>query len=91
MNYMYVKNHGIRQTIISFEPFLRREDVCHLSDHQIAEKFGLSTDTVKGMRNHHEVPFDTIQRLCHALECQPGDIMDAKTAYYLPAKKSPDA
>lgn len=78
---------GIRRTIVSFDPFLRREDVRGLTDAQVGKKFGLPTQTVNAMRRHLEVPFETIQILCHQLECQPGDIMDASTCYEIPAKE----
>lgn len=76
---------GIKGTIISFDPFLRREDVRGLTDARVAKKFGLTTQTVKAMRRHLDVPFETIQILCHQLECQPGDILDASTVYTIPA------
>lgn len=81
------KERGIRRTIISFDPFLKREDVRDLTDAQVGKKYGLSTQTVKAMRRHMDVPFETIQILCHRLECQPGDIMDATTVYTIPATK----
>ena len=77
---------GIRCTIISFDPFLRREDVRDLTDAQIGRKFGLATQTVKAMRRHQDVPFETIQTICHQLECQPGDILDATTVYTIPGR-----
>ena len=77
---------GIRRTIVSFEPFLRREDVRDLTDAQVGRKFGLATQTVKAMRRHQDVPFETIQTICHQLECQPGDILDATTVYTIPGK-----
>lgn len=77
---------GIRRTIITFDPFLRREDVRGLTDAQVGKKFGLTTQTVKAMRRHLEVPFETIQILCHRLECQPGDIMEATVCYTIPPK-----
>ena len=80
------KKKGIRHTIISFDPFLMREDVQGLTDAQVAKSFGLTTQTVKAMRRHMDVPFETIQILCHKLECQPGDILKASTAYLIPAK-----
>ena len=80
------KERGIRRTIISFDPFLMREDVRDLTDAQVGKKYGLATQTVKAMRRHMHVPFETIQTLCHQLECQPGDIMDATTVYTIPAK-----
>lgn len=89
--YRDFEKEGIRKTIITFEPFLKREDVRSLTDVQVGKKFGLATQTVKAMRRNQEVPFDTIQILCHQLECQPGDIMRAITAYTIPAKKDPDA
>lgn len=81
------KERGIRRTIISFDPFLKREDVRDLTDAQVGKKYGLSTQTVKAMRRHMDVPFETIQILCHQLECQPGDIMDAMIVYTIPATK----
>lgn len=92
MKFSDIEKIGIRRTIISFDPFLFREDVSGLPDYQVAKKFGLETKTVKAMRRHEEVPFDTIRQLCHVLECQPGDILKATTAYLIPAKESnPDA
>lgn len=89
--YEEIKKHGIKMTVITFDPFLNRPDVCHLTDAAVGRKYGLETSTVKAMRRHQEVPFDTIRILCHQLECQPGDILDAITFYHLPAKKkSPD-
>lgn len=77
---------GIRKTIISFDPFLKRKEIRTKTDAQVGREFGLATQTVKAMRLHQPVPFETIQILCHRLECQPGDIMDATTVYYIPAK-----
>ena len=86
------KDHGIRRTIVSFDPFLKREDVRGLTDAQVGTKYGLATKTVKAMRLHQDVPFETIQILCHQLQCQPGDILIAIEVYTLPAKgESPDA
>ncbi len=85
------KEHGIRRTIVSFDPFLTREDVRGLTDAQVGKKYGLPTQTVKAMRRHMDVPFETIRILCHQLECQPGDILNAMEVYTIPAKeKAPD-
>ena len=86
MNYDEIIERGIKRTVISFDSFLRREDVRGLTDAQVGKKFGLSTQTVKSMRRHQDVPFETIQIICHQLECQPGDILDATTVYTIPAK-----
>ena len=90
--YEDIEKNGVRMTVITFDPFLKRPDVCHLTDAEVGRKYGLATATVKAMRRHQDVPFDTIRSLCHQLECQPGDILDAITLYQIPAKdKTPDA
>lgn len=86
MNYDEIMERGIRRTIVSFDPFLKREDVRDLTDAQVGKKFGLATQTVKAMRRHLDVPFETIQILCHQLQCQPGDILNATEVYTIPAK-----
>lgn len=80
------EKNAIRRTIVSFDPFLKRPDVIGLTDAQVGKKFGLTTQVVKDMRRHLDVPFDTIQTLCHILECKPADILDATTVYTVPAK-----
>jgi len=84
--YLDFKERGIRRTIISFDPFLKREDVRGLTDAQVGKKFGLAVKTVKAMRLHQDVPFETIQILCHQLQCQPGDVLNAIEVYTIPAK-----
>ena len=92
MDYEEIMKRGIRRTIISFDPFLKREDVRGLTDAQVGKKYGLATKTVKAMRLHQDVSFETIQILCHQLRCQPGDILNAIEVYTIPAKgESPDA
>ncbi len=86
MNYEDIMKRGIRRTIVSFNPFLKREDVRGLTDAQVVKKFGLATKTVKAMRLHQDVPFETIQILCHQLECQPGDLLSATSMLYIPPK-----
>lgn len=86
MNYDEIIERGIKRTVISFDPFLRREDVRDLTDAQVGKKFGLATQTVKAMRRHQDVPFETIRIVCHQLECQPGDILDATTVYTIPSR-----
>lgn len=84
---MYPLEKGIKHTIVSFEPLFRREEVKGLTDAQIGKKLGIATQTVKAMRYNQDVPYDTIRAVCHALECQPGDIMSAIFAEYFPAKE----
>lgn len=84
--YDYDADNGTRRTVISFDPFLKRPDVRDLSDAQVGKRFGLDTATVKAMRRHLDVPFDTIQKICHELRCQPGEIMDAIEVWEITAE-----
>ena len=84
--YEDMEEKGIRRTIISSDPFLKRADVRDLSDAQVGKRYGLETGTVKAMRRHQDVPFDTIRKLCHELRCQPGDILNAIEVWEIPAK-----
>lgn len=79
--------NGSRRTVITFDPFLKREELCGLTDAQIENRFGLTKDTVRAMRLHDEVPFHTIQKICQELHCQPGDIMEAIDVWVIPATK----
>ena len=72
---------------ITFEPFLKRKELCGLTDAQIGKRFGLTKDTVNAMRLHDEVPFNTVQKICQELHCQPGDIMEALDVWIIPATK----
>lgn len=88
--YEDILDRGIKRTIISFDPFLKRDDVKGLTDAQVGRRFGLETSTVKAMRLHQDVPFDTIQKICHALGCQPGDVLNATEVWTIPpTKKDP--
>lgn len=84
---MYPQKEGIKHTIISFEPLFHIPAFRGMTDAQIGKKLGIATQTVRAMRYNQEVPFDTIRAVCHALECQPGDVLKAITAEYFPAKK----
>ena len=83
---MYPNREGIKHTIISFEPLFQIPAFHGMTDAQIGKKLGIATQTVRAMRYNQEVPFDTIRSVCHALDCQPGDIMKAIFAEYFPAK-----
>ena len=56
---MDIGSDGVRHTVITFEPFLKRKELCGLTDAQIGKRFGLTKDTVNAMRLHDEVPFNT--------------------------------
>ena len=47
---MDIGSDGVRHTVITFEPFLKRKELCGLTDAQIGKRFGLTKDTVNAMR-----------------------------------------
>lgn len=76
-----------RTTIITFKPFFQMSEIKGKPDSYISRKTGIDVSTLKKMRKHNDVPFDVIRKICHVLECQPGDIMEADTIYVIPAKE----
>ena len=55
---------------------LRRR--CQLSQGELAARAGIRRGTVSALeRGHsHGIQFDTLFRLCTALQCQPGDLLE---------------
>ncbi len=77
--------HEQRTTVITFGPFFQMSEIFGKSDSCISKKIGIEGSVLNKMRRHEDVPFDVIQKICHAMECQPGDIMEANTIYVIPA------
>jgi DNA-binding Xre family transcriptional regulator len=53
-----------------------------LRQKDLIESAGLSRTVLAKMKNGENVRTDTIERICKALNCQPGDIME-----YVPDKE----
>lgn len=84
---MYQYKEGFKHTVISFDPLFQMPAFQGMTDALIGKKLGIAAQTVRAMRYNQEVPFDTICAICHALDCQPGDIMKAIFAEYFPTKE----
>lgn len=57
------------------------------ADNRYSKGEAITKDTVNAMRLHDEVPFNTVQKICQELHCQPGDIMEALDVWIIPATK----
>jgi putative transcriptional regulator len=57
-------------------PVLRAER--HLSQRRLAARAGIRADTISALERGETngIQFDTLARLCEALECQPGEIFE---------------
>ena len=84
---MDIGSDGVRHTVITFEPFLKRKELCGLTDAQIGKTLRFNKRYRKCNAVHDEVPFNTVQKICQELHCQPGDIMEALDVWIIPATK----
>ena len=48
----------------------------HMNTVQLAQVSGISRATISKMLNGHRIYTDVLGRICEALSCQPGDIME---------------
>ena len=56
---------------------------------QLSEKVDITLANLSILKNNKAkaVRFSTLEAICAALDCQPGDILDATTVYTIPAKE----
>ena len=49
---------------------------------ELAERIGITEQNVSLLKSGkvRGVRFDTLERICEALDCQPGDLLDYKSA-----------
>lgn len=60
---------------------------------ELAELIGTSTVNLSNIKNGHirGVRFSTLEALCQALDCKPGDLIDYVTPEEFAEEKDPDA
>lgn len=60
---------------------------------ELAERIGTSTVNLSNIKNGHirGVRFSTLEALCQALDCKPGDLIDYVTAEELVEDEGSDA
>ncbi len=72
-------------------PVLRRER--GLTQRQLATLTGLRADTVSALERGEAsaIRFDTLARLCEALKCEPGDLLELESdGHSVPTLAGPD-
>ncbi|MEO0428555.1 MAG: helix-turn-helix transcriptional regulator [Pseudomonadota bacterium] len=71
-------------------PIIVRLDVAlarrKMRSRELAEAVGLTEQTVSSMKSGkvRGIRFETLEKLCNALECQPGDLLE-----YVPGNRPP--
>lgn len=63
--------------IINLDVMMARRKI---SSNELAEKIGISKANLSILKNNKAkaIRFTTLEALCHALNCQPGDILEYK-------------
>lgn len=67
--------------MISYKPFLKLLIDRGIKKKEIMEKTGISRGTLAKMNTNEYISLEVIDKLCKALSCQPGDLIE-----YLPDK-----
>ncbi len=70
---------------IKFYKLIREMDKKNMNKGDLQESIGASSATVAKLFNHEYVALSVIDRICRALDCQPGDIME-----YVPDEADPE-
>ena len=68
--------------MISYKPFLKLLIDKELKKSDIMKLTGISKATMAKLNTNEYVSLEVIEKLCIALNCQPGDLLE-----YIPAKK----
>lgn len=61
---------------ISYNKLWKRLIDLHLNKTQLRERAGISTNAIAKLGKNEPVSMDTINKICIALECNIGDVMD---------------
>ncbi len=67
--------------MISYKPLMKLLIDLDMTKTELAEKIGISSSTLAKFGNNQYVSLEVIDRICKALDCQPGDIIE-----YVPDK-----
>ena len=61
---------------ISYNKLWKRLIDLHLNKTQLRERAGISTNAIAKLGKNEPVSMDTINKICIALKCNIGDVMD---------------
>lgn len=70
---------------IKFYKLVRELDKKGMSKGDLQKAIGASSATIAKLSNHEYVALSVIDKICQALECQPGDIME-----FIPDEPDPE-
>ena len=62
--------------MISFRKFWTYLEENQITQYELIKNRGISTSNLAKLRKNAKIETSTIERLCDALGCQPGDIME---------------
>lgn len=62
--------------LISYNKLWKRMIDQNLNKTQLKEKAGISTNAVAKLGKNEAVSMDTIEKICKALQCNIGDVME---------------
>lgn len=61
--------------MISYEPFWNLLEKLSETQYSLIHNYGFSGSTIYRLKHNKPISTETINKLCFALNCQPGDIM----------------
>lgn len=67
---------GYNSMLISYNKLWKRMIDQNLNKTQLKEKAGISTNAVAKLGKNEAVSMDTIEKVCKALQCNIGDVME---------------
>ena len=67
---------GDNSMLISYNKLWKRMIDQNLNKTQLKEKAGISTNAVAKLGKNEAVSMDTIEKICKALQCNIGDVME---------------
>lgn len=60
---------------ISFQPMRQYMEQHHISFYRLANE-GIDAQTLQRIRHDRPVTTETLGKLCHIMDCQPGDLIE---------------
>ena len=85
--------NSYERVYLSFDPMHRLMRERNITDLELARKAGVKVDVIRNIHRYQDtVTRSMVRSICEALDSCPGDLMAAKKAICIPAKKeTPDA
>lgn len=83
------KDGSYDYTVISFKPMYALMRERGISDLDLSQMIGEKVEVIRKIQLKQDtLPLSVIRKICHALKCDPADLMIAERATLLPAKEA---